>query len=69
MSNWDNRHRDYNNGRRNDNRRYGNRDGSHDGTFNRNSRDSNYNGGNGNSYGLWRKQQNSGGKFLTYQAL
>lgn len=74
MSNWDsprvNSNRDYNNGRRNDNRHYsnrdsshdGNRDSSHDGISNRNNRDySNYNGGNGNSYGLWRRQQNSGG--------
>jgi hypothetical protein len=76
MSNWDNpranRNRDYNNGRRNDNRRYsnrdsydGNKDSNSDGIFNRNNRDySNYNGGNGNSYGLWRKQQSSGGKLM-----
>lgn len=75
-SNWDsprvNSNRDNNNGRRNDNRHYsnrdsydGNRDSSHDGTFNRNNRDyKNYNGGNDNSYGLWSKQQNSGGNFM-----
>jgi hypothetical protein len=80
MSNWDNprtnNNRDYNNGRRNDNRHYsnrdsydGNRDNSRDGIFSKNNRDYNYNGGNGNSYGLWRKEQNSGGKFMMYKAL
>lgn len=82
VSNWDsprvNSNRDdNNNGRRNDKRQYsnsdsydGNRDSRHDGIFNRNNRDYNsYNGGNGNSYGLWRRQQNSGGNFMRYKAL
>lgn len=82
VSNWDsprvNSNRDdNNNGRHSDNRHYsnsesydGNRDSRHDSTFNRNNRDyNNYNGRNGNSYGLWRRQQNSGGNFMRYKAL
>ncbi|PNF39079.1 hypothetical protein B7P43_G04353 [Cryptotermes secundus] len=67
VSNWDSpsNRDDNNNGRRNDNRHYSNSDsydGNRDSRHDRNNRDyNNYDGGNGNSYGLWRRQQNSGG--------
>jgi hypothetical protein len=82
VSNWDspsmNNNRDYNNGRYNDNRHHNNRnshdgsvDNSRDGMNNRNNRDyntRNNNGDNDSSYGMWRKQHNSGGKFIIHEA-
>lgn len=81
MSNWDNpsinSNRGYTNGRYNDNRNYNNRDtfgdnmdSSHDGMYNRNNKDyNNHNGDNVHRYGMWRKQQNSGGKFMIGEAI
>lgn len=76
MSSWDspsvnnnnNNNKDYNSGRHNENRRQNNRD-SYDGNADNNHESTrNTNGGNDNDYGMWRKQQNSGGKFVISKA-
>lgn len=81
VSSWDspskNNDRDYNNGRLNENRHHSNRqsydgnvDNNHDGMYNRYNGDYNThdnNGDNDNRYGMWRKQQNSGGKFMIHE--
>ncbi|XP_021917551.1 AP-4 complex subunit beta-1-like isoform X3 [Zootermopsis nevadensis] len=74
MSSWDsptvnnnnNNNKDYNSGRYNENRHLNNRD-SYDGNADNNHESTrNTNGGNDNDYGMWRKQQTSGGYGFGY---
>lgn len=72
-----NNNRDYNNGRHDGNRHHSNRnsydgnmDSRSDGTYSRHDGNyDRYSGDRGNSYGLWRREQDSGGKVMMHEAL